>query len=76
VVDGRETPDHYALDRKGTLKRSRIVGEQVLNENELRQLADLGRKLEEIHGCPQDIEWAFDKSGELSLLQSRPITTI
>ena len=47
-----------------------------MNDNELRQLADLGRKLEEIHGCPQDIEWAFDKSGELSLLQCRPITTI
>ena len=76
VVGGRQTPDHYALDRKGTLKRSRIVGEQILNENDLRQLADLGRKLEEIHGCPQDIEWAFDKSGELSLLQCRPITTI
>jgi pyruvate,water dikinase len=76
VVDGRQTPDHYALDRKGALKRSRIVGEQVLNENELRQLAALGRKLEEIHGCPQDIEWAFDQSDELSLLQSRPVTTI
>jgi pyruvate, water dikinase len=76
VVDGRQTPDHYALDRKGTLKRSRIVGKQVLDEKELKQLADLGQKLEEIHCCPQDIEWAFDRFGELSLLQSRPITTI
>jgi phosphoenolpyruvate synthase/pyruvate phosphate dikinase len=42
----------------------------------LKQLADLGRKLEELHGCPQDIEWAFDQYGKLSLLQSRPITTI
>jgi pyruvate,water dikinase len=32
--------------------------------------------LEEIHGCPQDIEWAFDQIGDLFLLQSRPITTI
>jgi pyruvate, water dikinase len=76
VVDGRQTPDHYALDRKGTLKLSRIVEKQVLDEKELKQLADLGRKLEEIHGCPQDIEWAFDRYGKLSLLQSRPITTI
>ena len=76
VVDGRQTPDHYALDRKGTLKLSRIVGMQVLDEKELKQLADLGRKLEEIQGCPQDIEWAFDQYGKLSLLQSRPITTI
>jgi pyruvate, water dikinase len=76
VVDGEHTPDHYALDRKGTLKRSTIVGTRVLDEVELKRLAEMGRKLEEMHGCPQDIEWAFDRSGELFLLQSRPITTI
>ena len=76
VVDGRQTPDHYVLDRKGTLKRSRVVGKQALDEKELKQLADLGRKLEELRRCPQDLEWAFDQQGELSLLQSRPITTI
>lgn len=76
VVDGEQTPDHYTLDRKGTIKRSQIAGQQVLNETELQRLAALGRKLEEIHRCPQDIEWAFDQIGDLFLLQSRPITTI
>jgi pyruvate,water dikinase len=76
VVDGRQTPDHYVLDNKGMLKRSRVVGKQVLDQIELKQLADLGRKLETIYGCPQDIEWAFDQHGDLSVLQSRPITTI
>ena len=76
VVDGEHTPDHYALDRKGTIKRSTIVGAQVLDEAELKRLAEMGRKLEDIHCCPQDIEWAFDRSGDLFLLQSRPITTI
>jgi pyruvate, water dikinase len=76
VVDGAQTPDHYALDRKGVIKRSNIVGAQVLDEGELKRLAEMGRKLEEMHGCPQDIEWAFDASGDLFLLQSRPITTI
>jgi pyruvate, water dikinase len=76
VVNGEHTPDHYALDRKGTIKRSNIVDTQVLNETELRRLAEMGRKLEELHGCPQDIEWAFDQRGHLFLLQSRPITTI
>jgi pyruvate,water dikinase len=76
VVHGHHTPDHYSLDRKGSTKRSYIVGKQVLNEAELKQLAALGRKLEEINGCSQDIEWAFDQIGDLFLLQSRPITTI
>jgi pyruvate, water dikinase len=76
VVDGRLTPDHYSLDRKGTIKRSNIVGQQVLDESELKRLVELGRRLEVIYGCPQDIEWAFDQAGDLFLLQSRPITTI
>ena len=76
VVYGRNTPDHYSLDRKGTLKRSRIVGKQVLEENELQQLAALGRRLEEMYGCPQDIEWAFDQDGDLFLLTVPPVTTI
>jgi pyruvate,water dikinase len=36
----------------------------------------MGQKLSGLHGCPQDIEWAFDAAGDLYLLQSRPITTI
>jgi pyruvate, water dikinase len=76
VVDGRHTPDHYSLDRKGTIKRSHLVGQQVLDESELKRLVELGRRLEEIYKCPLDIEWAFDGAGALFLLQSRPITTI
>ncbi len=76
VVDGEHTPDHYTLDRKGLMKRSTIVAEQVLNEDETTRLAQMGRRLEEIHGGPQDIEWAFDAAGDLFLLQSRPITTL
>ena len=68
----RGDPDHYALDRKGTIKRRHVVGHQVLTDPELKLLADLGRQLERIYGCPQDIEWAFDHSGNLFLLQSRP----
>ena len=76
VVNGEHTPDHYSLDRKGIIKRSHVIAEPVLDEPEARQLAELGRKLEEMHGCPQDIEWAFDRAGNLFLLQSRPITTV
>ena len=76
VVDGQHTPDNYTLDRKGALKRSTIVAEQVLSPDDMAKLAGMGRKLEELHGGPQDIEWAFDAAGALFLLQSRPITTL
>ena len=76
VVNGEVTPDHYSLDRKGVIKRSRIVAKPVLSQDDATQLAQLGRTLEDVHGCPQDIEWAFDRVGNLFLLQSRPITTI
>ncbi|WP_218974732.1 PEP/pyruvate-binding domain-containing protein [Streptomyces sp. NP160] len=76
VVNGEMTPDHFALDRKGAIKRTKAVAEPVLVEEETRQLAALGNQLADLHGCPQDIEWAFDEDGKLYLLQSRPITTV
>jgi pyruvate,water dikinase len=48
---------------------------QVLTEDEIMKLADLGRIIEDHYGKPQDIEWAV-QNGEIYLLQSRPITTI
>ncbi len=51
------------------------AGEQVLNEQELAELAELGKKVEEHFGTPQDIEWAYE-AGKLYLLQSRPITVL
>ena len=77
VVSGEVTPDHYTLGRDGAVKRSRVVGtEPVLLDAECAALAEMGRRLAELHGGPQDIEWAFDADGRLYLLQSRPITTI
>jgi pyruvate, water dikinase len=76
VVSGEVTPDHYVLDRQGAIKRSRIVGEQVLSDEQCALLARLGQHLADLHGCPQDIEWAFDADGTLFLLQSRPVTTV
>ncbi len=75
VVSGEVTPDHYSLDRKGKLKREKIVNERVLTDEELLKLSELGRKLEERHGVAQDIEWAI-VGEEIFLLQSRPVTTM
>ncbi|MCW2741622.1 MAG: ppsA [Blastococcus sp.] len=77
VVSGETTPDNYTLSREGAVKRSKVVdAEQVLTDEECAALARMGQKLAQLHGAPQDIEWAFDAAGDLYLLQSRPITTI
>jgi len=46
-----------------------------LNEKQLRQIHNLGLKIEHAFQYPQDIEWAIEK-GILYTLQSRPITTL
>ena len=74
VVSGQVTPDHYVLDRDGGVKRERLVSGGVLDEDELRELAAMGKRLERHFGKPQDIEWAIDD--RLYLLQSRPVTTL
>ena len=48
---------------------------QVLNDSEIKDLTDLAVKLENYFGKPQDVEWAIE-SGQLYVLQSRPITTL
>jgi pyruvate,water dikinase len=47
----------------------------VLADDELRRLHQMGRRVEDFFGAPQDIEWSF-RGDDLLLLQSRPITTL
>jgi len=39
-------------------------------------LTDIGSRVEQHFGSPQDIEWAFAQDGVLWLTQARPITTL
>lgn len=52
-------------------KRNRFC----LEQHELKQLSELGMKVEEHYKAPQDIEWAF-AGGKLYLLQTRPVTAM
>lgn len=54
---------------------SELVNAPKLTENEIRELARIGRRVEEYYGKPQDIEWAYEK-GQFLLTQSRPVTTM
>ena len=46
----------------------------MLTDDEVRAVAEFGRRVERHYHAPQDTEWAFDPSGTLWLLQSRPVT--
>jgi pyruvate,water dikinase len=74
------------LGRKATVIRERegggtvpvqqdAPGRQALPDAQVLALAQLGRRVVDLLGAPQDIEWAT-VGGELYLLQSRPITTL
>ncbi|MEM3074633.1 MAG: phosphoenolpyruvate synthase [Candidatus Pacearchaeota archaeon] len=47
---------------------------QVLKDSEIKSLANFALKIEEHYKKPQDIEFAIE-SGEIYIVQSRPITT-
>ncbi|HBS44347.1 MAG TPA: phosphoenolpyruvate synthase [Paenibacillus sp.] len=48
---------------------------QTLTEQQILQLARLGREIEAYFGYPQDIEWCLDHD-TFYIVQSRPITTL
>ncbi len=68
----------YALEKGGTEERAIEPGRQnvqTLYDEQILNLAAIGRKIEDHFGCPQDIEWGFC-DGLFYVLQSRPITTL
>ncbi|MUL41453.1 pyruvate, water dikinase [Streptomonospora sp. PA3] len=73
LVDGAAAADHYVLDgAEGADAPQR----GCLTPDRLAELREVGARLQSRFGAPQDIEWAYDRTGRLWLLQSRPITTL
>ncbi|HDQ07868.1 MAG TPA: hypothetical protein ENN44_03705 [Methanoculleus sp.] len=50
-------------------------GRFCLEEEDAVALRDLTLRVEELYGCPVDVEWA-SLNGEMLLLQARPVTTM
>ena len=48
---------------------------QVLNDDEVRLIAEIAIRSERHAGCPQDTEWAI-ADGKTYIVQTRPITTL
>ena len=68
----------HASPAGGTLEQPIEPARQelpALTDEQVIQLAHLGRRIEAHFGCPQDIEWCLDEGG-FQIVQSRPITTL
>lgn len=52
-----------------------LQNQQAMTEEQILNLARIGRQLEAHFGCPQDIEWCV-ADGSIYIVQSRPITTL
>ena len=76
LVSGASDADTYEIDRTGKiLTRQTLEAEPLLSDQQIQSIATLARQTAQFFHCPQDIEWAIE-SGQLYLLQSRPITTL
>ncbi|MED1410799.1 MULTISPECIES: phosphoenolpyruvate synthase [Bacillus] len=68
----------YALKEGGTETKQIDPTQQkiqTLTEQQILQLARIGRQIEAYFGCPQDIEWCL-VDDIFYIVQSRPITTL
>jgi pyruvate,water dikinase len=74
-----EQAEEYGFDPDDGEVGLRPVPEELraegsISEDEARQIAELGKRIERHRGGPTDIEWAIDVDGRLHLLQARPET--
>jgi len=78
VVAGRVEPDRYTLDPDAdTVVARQLAGDTaVLDDDAVRELARLGRRVEGHFGSRQDVEFAIDRDSRPWLVQARPITTL
>ncbi|MBK5218352.1 MAG: phosphoenolpyruvate synthase [Thermoleophilia bacterium] len=63
----------------GTITRELGGGDaerSVLSDEEVREIAALGIRIEDHYSAPQDTEWAIDRTGSIWMLQSRPVTAV
>jgi pyruvate,water dikinase len=90
IVSGKITPDTIKIKdshieyKKGSknllmngegILSNKNYDEKCLNNDEIKELLDIAKQLEELFVYPQDIEFAFFR-GNIYLLQSRNLTTI
>ena len=77
LVSGRVDAESHEV-RDDEVVRSDMVsgrGPRLLDDGQILRLVELGRRVADHFGGPQDIEWCLD-GDDIQLVQSRPITTL
>ena len=74
LVSGQAAGDEWVV-RDGTA-RARRRPEKAIDERQALNVAEEARRIAEVRGTPQDIEWAIDSDGTLWVLQARPMTAL
>jgi len=81
IIDKKIANKKLAITRDSSGKKTIVrlteskSKQQVLKDHEIKKLAEISLKLEEHYKKPQDIEFAIENQ-EISIVQTRPITTI
>tara|TARA_R110000824_G_scaffold238121_4_gene426874 strand:+ start:1713 stop:2468 length:756 start_codon:yes stop_codon:yes gene_type:complete len=80
MVSGHASPDSYEIVKNsGLVKEQHCIEGRPMCREELSKMLEIGMHIENIFGCPQDIEWAITRGIDginYYVLQARPITTI
>ncbi|HWB90348.1 MAG TPA: phosphoenolpyruvate synthase, partial [Puia sp.] len=74
LVSGLVNADTYKV-RDGRIIGKQVQAEQVLTDEQILRLEEIGRIIEAHFGRPQDIEWCL-ADDSFYIVQSRPITTL
>ncbi|MHB8811152.1 MAG: PEP/pyruvate-binding domain-containing protein [Desulfobulbaceae bacterium] len=72
AVDGSAPYELYQVGREQPFSL-RGKGGTLLTPDQVQEVARAALRLEEHFGSPQDIEWSYDRTGRLVILQSRPL---
>ncbi len=75
LVSGLVNSDVFKVRDDAIVSKAVRQEPQTLTDEQVVQLAQLGRKIEAYFGSPQDIEWCL-ADDVFQIVQSRPITTL
>lgn len=65
---GHEDANAWVMVPEYLRDAAKITDEQII------KLAEIGLRVEQHYGTPQDMEWAIDTEGNIFLTQARPVT--